>query len=47
MDDFAFLKRACYGCIICDLSTYQLIEMLKDRAQQTVTNWLKQHPSKS
>ncbi|MCQ6344138.1 transposase [Bacillus cereus] len=45
IDDFAFLKRVSYGCIICDLSTHRPIDMLKDRDQQTVTNWLKKHPS--
>lgn len=43
VDDFAFRKGCSYGTIICDLDTHKPIDILKDRATKTLSDWLKNH----
>lgn len=44
LDDWAYKKGHSYGTIIVDLQKGQVIDLLPDRAAETVTQWLKQHP---
>lgn len=45
MDDFALKKGQVYGLIITDLNTHQALDVLPDRNPETLTSWLKMHPS--
>jgi transposase len=45
LDDWAYKRRLRYGTLICDLEQSQPIDLLSDRAVETVEAWLKQHPS--
>lgn len=44
VDDFAFRKGQTYGTIIVDLLRRQPVDLLPDRKEETLTNWLKKHP---
>jgi transposase len=44
IDDFALLKGHTYGTLICDLTTNMAIDILPDRLQRTLTEWLQRHP---
>jgi len=45
LDDWAHKRRLRYGTLICDLEQRQPIDLLPDRAVESVAAWLKQHPS--
>ncbi len=45
MDDWAFRKGHRYGTVLVDLERRQLVDLLPDRSSESVSNWLKQHPS--
>jgi len=45
VDDFAFHKGITYGTIICDLDTHKPIDLLEDRTESTLSEWLKDHTS--
>jgi transposase len=45
VDDWAFRKGHNYGTIICDLEAGRAIDLLPDRAAETLKNWLQQYPS--
>jgi transposase len=45
LDDWAHKCRLRYGTLICDLERSQPIDLLPDRSVETVSVWLKEHPS--
>lgn len=45
LDDWAYKRRLRYGTLICDLERSQPIDLLPDRSVETVSAWLKKHPS--
>lgn len=45
LDDWALKRRLRYGTLICDWERAQPLDLLPDRAVETVEAWLKQHPS--
>jgi len=45
LDDWARRPRLRYGTLICDLERSQPIDVLPDRSVETVSAWLKKHPS--
>ncbi len=45
LDDWAWKRRLRYGTLICDLERGWPIDLLSDRAVETVSAWLKKHPS--
>ena len=45
IDDWAFKKGLRYGTLVVDLERHCPIELLPDRQADTVTQWLKRHPS--
>ena len=45
LDDWAWKRRMRYGTLICDLERGLPIDLLPDRTVETVSAWLKQHPS--
>ena len=45
IDDWAQRKRKSYGTMVIDLERHRPIALLKDRESETVSQWLKQHPS--
>jgi transposase len=45
VDDWAFKKGNNYGTILVDLEKKKPIDLLPDRTAETLTNWLKEHPS--
>jgi transposase len=44
IDDFAFKKGHRYGTIVVDLPSHRVVDLLPDREQETVVEWLKSHP---
>lgn len=44
VDDWAFKKRDCYGTILVDLQTGKVIDLLPDREEGTLKEWLGQRP---
>ncbi|KAJ1604382.1 hypothetical protein OJ253_3707 [Cryptosporidium canis] len=44
IDDWAYKKRLSYGTVVVDLERRKIIDLLKDREEQTVTNWLRRYP---
>lgn len=44
VDDFAFRKRKRYGTILVDLQQHRPIDILPDRAGETLSRWLTAHP---
>jgi transposase len=44
VDDWATKKGQSYGTILVDLEKHQTIELLPDRTQTTLSNWLQKHP---
>lgn len=45
LDDWARKRRLRYGTLICDLELGLPIDLLADRSVETVSAWLKKHPS--
>src|SRR2546421_657001 len=45
LDDWARKRRLRYGTLICDLELGLPIDLLPDRSVETVSAWLKKHPS--
>jgi transposase len=45
LDDWAWKRRLRYGTLICDLERGLPIDLLPDRSVETVSAWLKEHPS--
>jgi transposase len=45
LDDWAWKRRLRYGTLICDLERGLPIDLLPDRTVETVSAWLKEHPS--
>src|SRR5262249_37639880 len=45
LDDWAWKRRLRYETLICDLERRVPIEVLPDRSAETVSAWLKSHPS--
>jgi transposase len=44
VDDWAFRRGRCYGTILCDLESHQVIDLLPDRSAEALASWLKAHP---
>lgn len=44
IDDWAKRKGQRYGTILCDLEQHRPIDMLDDRAAETLVSWLRAHP---
>jgi len=45
LDDWAWKRGQRYGALIVDLERKKPIALLADRSQQTVVQWLKEHPT--
>lgn len=45
LDDWAWKRKQRYGTLICDLERSLPIDVLADRTVETVSAWLKKHPS--
>src|SRR5438128_11319606 len=45
LDDWAWKRRLRYGTLICDLERGLPIDLLPDRTVETVSAWLKEHPT--
>jgi transposase len=45
LDDWAWKRRQRYGTLICDLERGWPIDVLPDRTVETVSAWLKEHPT--
>jgi transposase len=45
LDDWAWKRRMRYGTLICDLERGLPIDLLPDRTVETVSAWLKKHPT--
>jgi transposase len=45
LDDWAWKRRLRYGTLICDLEQGLPIDLLPDRTVETVSAWLKKHPT--
>lgn len=44
IDDWAIKKGRNYGTIIVDLEKHEVIDLLPDRAAETIAQWLQEHP---
>ena len=44
VDDFCLRRRKTYGTILIDLERHEVIDLLKDRKEDTLAEWLKEHP---
>jgi transposase len=44
VDDWAFLKGQRYGTVLVDLEGGEAVDLLPDRAAETLAAWLKEHP---
>ena len=44
VDDWAFRRGRCYGTILCDLESHQVIDLLPNRSAEALAEWLKAHP---
>ena len=44
IDDWAWRKGARYGTIVCDLEQRRPVDLLPDRAPETIAAWLRAHP---
>jgi transposase len=44
VDEFAFRKGCTYGTVLVDVEAGRVVDVLPDRASETFTAWLKEHP---
>jgi transposase len=44
LDDFSFKRGRKFGTILVDLQSHQVIDLLPDRAVETVSAWMRAHP---
>ena len=44
VDDWAWRKRQDYGTILVDLDLHRVVDLLPDRAAESFSEWLRQHP---
>lgn len=44
IDDWAWRKGHHYGTLLCDMETRKVVDMLPDRATESVERWLRAHP---
>lgn len=44
IDDWAYKKRLCYGSVVVDLEKNRIIDVLRDREEKTVTEWMQRYP---
>ncbi len=45
IDDWAFRKGQTYGTIVVNLETHRVLDLLPDRAAETLARWLQAYPS--
>src|SRR6202030_116094 len=45
LDDWAWKRRMRYGTLICDLEQGLPLDLLADRTVESVSAWLKKHPT--
>lgn len=45
VDDWAMRKGRTYGTILVDLEAHRVVDLLPDRTNQTLSAWLRAHPS--
>ena len=45
VDDWAWRKHQTYGTIFVDLDRHKVVDLLSDRAAESVAAWLKEHPT--
>ncbi|MES2653389.1 MAG: ISL3 family transposase [Bacteroidota bacterium] len=45
VDDWAYKKRERYGSILVDLTTRKIVDLLPDREEKTVVDWLRRQPN--
>ena len=45
IDDWAWRKHQSYGTIFVDLDRHKVVDLLSDRAAESVAAWLKKHPT--
>jgi len=45
VDDWAWRKHQTYGTIFVDLDRHKVVDLLYDRAAESVAAWLKEHPT--
>jgi transposase len=44
IDDFSFRRGRTFGTMLVDLQSHQVIDLLADRAVETVSIWMRMHP---
>ncbi len=44
IDDFSFRRGRTFGTMLVDLQSHQVIDLLPDRAVETVSAWMRMHP---
>jgi transposase len=44
IDDWSWKRGRTFGTIIINLENHKVVDLLKDRTTETVSEWLKQHP---
>jgi transposase len=43
VDDFAFKKGSTYGTILVDLERHEVVDLLRERSQESLVAWLNNH----
>ncbi len=44
VDDWAKGRGHCYGALLANLETHEVVDVLPDREAQTLADWLRAHP---